>query len=189
MSRWHVRVARDVLRAGGVIAYPTEAVFGLGCDPWNFEAVQEILRLKGRSADKGLVVIAAGFEQLLPLIERPSAEVLARLEASWPGFVTWVLPSRPETPTWLTGRHLGLAVRVTAHPLAAALCRAFERPLVSTSANPGGFKPARTNLTVHRYFGDALDFIVPGAVGGQVCASEIRDARTGEILRAGKSKR
>ena len=184
-----MRVARDVLRAGGVIAYPTEAVFGLGCDPWNSEAVQEIVQLKGRPADQGLIVIAADFEQLLPLVERPSAEVLIRLKASWPGFVTWVLPSRPGTPTWLTGRHAGLAVRVTAHPLAAALCRAFGRPLVSTSANPSGFTPARTTLTVHRYFGDALDFIVPGAVGSEVSASEIRDAQTGKILRAAAVRR
>lgn len=184
MSRWHLRAARGILRAGGVIAYPTEAVYGLGCAPLDGSAVGRLLRLKGRPVDKGLVLIAADFEQLVPLVETPSPEMLCRLEQSWPGFTTWVLPARAEIPRWLTGRHTGLAVRITAHPVAASLCRHFGGALVSTSANPSGRQPARDLLTVHRYFGDALDYMVPGEVGGEARPSQIMDARNGVVLRA-----
>ncbi len=183
MSLWHHRVAGGILRAGGVIAYPTEAVYGLGCAPLDGRAVARLLSLKRRSVEKGLLVVAADFAQLAPLVLEPSPEVLSRLEASWPGFATWVLPARPEIPRWLTGRHSGLAVRVTAHPVAASLCRHFGGALVSTSANPSGRQPARNLLTVHRYFGGRLDYIVPGALGGEPRPSAIRDALTGTVLR------
>ncbi len=184
MSRWHLRFARGILRAGGVIAYPTEAVYGLGCAPLDGGAVARLLRLKRRPVHKGLLVIAADFAQLRPLVLEPSPEIFSRLEASWPGFATWVLPARPGVPRWLTGCHAGLAVRVTAHPVAASLCRHFGGALVSTSANPSGRPPARNLLTVHRYFGGGLDYIVPGAVGGETRPSGIRDARSGAVLRA-----
>ncbi len=184
MSRWHLRTARGILRAGGVIAYPTEAVYGLGCAPLDGRAVARLLYLKQRSVEKGLLLIAAAFEQVAPLVEEPSPQMLARLEATWPGFTTWILPARPGVPRWLTGQHAGLAVRVTAHPVAAALCRYFGGPLISTSANPGGLPPARNMLKVRGYFADALDYIVPGAVGGEARPSEIRDACSGAVLRS-----
>ena len=183
MSRWHLRTARGILRSGGVIAYPTEAVFGLGCDPLDGRAVARLLELKRRPVAKGLVLIAADFEQLVPLVEEPTPEMMTRLLATWPGFTTWIVPARPDVPSWLTGRHAGLAVRVTAHPLAAALCRHYGGALVSTSANPSGYRPARDVLTVRRYFGNALDYILPGAVGGAARPSRIKDARSGELLR------
>jgi len=171
------------MRRGGLVAYPTEAVYGLGCDPLRGEAVERLLQLKGRRAEKGLLLIAAELSQLAGLLEDPEPEVLERLAASWPGFVTWVLPARSQVPRWLTGRHASLAVRVTAHPLAQALCRAYGGPLVSTSANPSGRAPARDSLTVRRYFGAALGYIVPGRVGGAARPSVIRDARTGAVIR------
>lgn len=183
MSRWHLRTARGILRAGGIIAYPTEAVYGLGCDPQDGRAVARLLQLKLRPSNKGLLLIAADFDQLVPWVEEPSPAMWARLEASWPGFTTWILPARPDVPLWLTGQHAGLAVRVTAHPVAASLCRYFGGALVSTSANPSGLRPARSVLKVRRYFGRALDYIVPGAIGGEARASEIRDACSGAVLR------
>jgi len=184
VAGWHLRVARRVLRAGGVVAYPTEAVYGLGCDPFDAAAIARLLAMKGRAADKGLILVAADFAQIAALVEEPDGTVRARLQASWPGFVTWVLPARVHVPRWLTGRHRGLAVRVTAHPVAAELCRQFGGPLVSTSANPTGRRPARDALTVRRYFGSTLDYLVGGRVGGAASPSEIRDALTGELLRA-----
>jgi len=169
---------------GGVVAYPTEAVYGLGCDPFDAGAIARLLAMKGRAADKGLILIAADFEQIAGLIEEPDGTVRARLQASWPGFVTWVLPARDYVPQWLTGCHRGLAVRVTAHPVAAELCHQFGGPLVSTSANPTGRRPARDALTVRRYFGSTLGYVVGGRVGGATSPSQIRDGLTGEVLRA-----
>ncbi|MBP8284057.1 MAG: Sua5/YciO/YrdC/YwlC family protein, partial [Chromatiaceae bacterium] len=116
-----LRLAAHWIKAGGVVAYPTEAVYGLGCDPWNGEATRRILTLKQRPESKGLILIAAAIQQLTPFVELLEAERMEAILASWPGPHTWLLPARPEVPSWLRGEHATLAVRVTAHPLAAAL--------------------------------------------------------------------
>jgi len=139
--------------------------------------------LKGRPRQKGLILIAADFEQLRPLVIELDAARMAPVRASWPGPVTWLLPAAPDLPDWLSGGRDTLAVRVTAHPLAAALCRAAGMPLVSSSANLSGRPPARSALQVRRGC-PGVDMIVPGAVGGAERPTEIRDARDGKLLRS-----
>jgi L-threonylcarbamoyladenylate synthase len=171
------------LQAGGVIAYPTEAVYGLGCDPRNQAAFSRLLALKGRPEAKGVILIAADEAQLTPYMAPLPDAILARLRRSWPGPVTWIVPAAVGTPAWLTGGRDTIAVRVTAHPPAAALCRAFGGALVSTSANRSDQPPARTKAELQRIFGDALDMIVPGPLGGLTQPTRICDARTGAIIR------
>jgi L-threonylcarbamoyladenylate synthase len=191
ISQFGLREAARVVASGGVIAYPTEAVFGLGCDPLDADAVLRILDIKGRDMDKGLILIAADFGALLPYVEPLDAERMAAIRASWPGPNTWLLPARPETPQWLTGKHDTLAVRVPDHPVAAALCRACARygshvgagALVSTSANLSDLNPARTPLDVRRQLRDAPDLLVAGRCGRHPRPSTIRDGRTGRVLR------
>ena len=173
------------MAGGDLIAYPTEAVYGLGCDPFDAAAVWRLLALKRRPAAKGLIVIAARLDQLQGLVCLDDPALRERVLSTWPGPVTWILPARPEVPEWLRGAHSGLAVRVTAHPVARALC-ARTGALVSTSANPAGRPPARTGLKVRAYFHGEIDYIVPGAVGPQAQPTEIRDARSGRMLRAGR---
>lgn len=185
MPPFQLRTAVRLLRAGGVIAYPTEAVFGLGCDPLNEAAVSRVLAIKGRPVTKGLILIAADFADLEPFLEPLNADQQARLNATWPGPVTWLLPARPTTPRWLRGRHDTLAVRVTAHPLAAALCAAWGGALVSTSANLSGRPPARSALAARLRLGRLVDRVVPGAVGGAARPSEIRDLHSGRVVRPG----
>ncbi len=180
---WQLRQAVRVLRAGGLIAYPTEAVYGLGCNPLDPFAVGRLLALKGRPRAKGLILIADDFSRLAPFLAPLPARRRKAVFATWPGPVTWAWPARPWVPDWLRGTHDSLAVRVTAHPLAAALCRAFGLPLVSTSANPAGRPAARTALGVRRRFGDAVDLIVHGETGGLAKPTPILDARTGRTLR------
>jgi L-threonylcarbamoyladenylate synthase len=184
-AAWPLRRAIETVRAGGVIAYPTEAVYGLGCDPLEHEAVSRIFDLKRRDAAKGLILIAARVEQLLPFMAPLTEPVMEKLRASWPGPVTWVVPAAPSLPFWLSGSRETLAVRVTAHPLASALCEACDMALVSTSANRSGQAPARTALQVRTQFGDGVDCILSGAVGGSNKPTEIRDALSGKVLRAG----
>ncbi|MGB5495457.1 MAG: Sua5/YciO/YrdC/YwlC family protein, partial [Sedimenticolaceae bacterium] len=117
LNRLKLQHAARVLRAGGVVAYPTEAVFGLGCDPLNRSAVLRLLAIKQRPMDKGLILIANRLEQLLPFLRPLDPKVEQRLQETWPGPVTWLLPAHPAAPRWLRGRHTKLAVRVTAHPL------------------------------------------------------------------------
>lgn len=185
VNAWRVKQAARVIRGGGVIAYPTEAVFGLGCDPYNHSAVMRILALKQRPMAKGLILIAAEFGQFAPFVLPLEDAARDRLADTWPGPVTWLLPARPDTPIWLRGEHATIAVRVTAHPLAAALCRSTGHALVSTSANPGGRPPARHSWQVRRYFREGVDMVLNGALGGEARPSEIRDLRSGAIVRSG----
>ena len=183
MSREHrLRQAADILIAGGVIAYPTESVFGLGCDPMNASAVARIIEIKRRDPEAGFILLACDDSQLQPYLAA-DPDKIAGVSESWPGPVTWVMPASELTPDWITGNGATVAVRVTAHPLAAALCRAFGSAIVSTSANRSGRAAARSTLQVRRRFGSVLDYILPGETGKAGMPSEIRDARTGAILR------
>jgi L-threonylcarbamoyladenylate synthase len=177
------RHAAALIRCGGVVAYATEAVFGLGCDPTNASAVKRLLDIKQRDPAKGLILIAADFTQLAPYLKPLEGTLAARAHQSWPGPVTWLWPANPDTPDWLTGDHDTLAVRVTDHPQAAALCR-LAGPLVSTSANLSGQEPARTAEVVAQQMDHLLDGILAGTVGTRDRPSEIRDVLSGEVLRA-----
>lgn len=183
-----VEAAAAVLRRGGVLAYPTEAVFGLGCDPFNHAAVQRIYRLKQRTAAQGFLLIAADEEQLLPFVDwaRVPPAALAAVRATWPGPHTWVLPRLAGAPASVTGAHDGVAVRITAHGPAAALCRAAGSALVSTSANRHGQPPARGADAVRQQFAgsDGLDAIFDAPLGTLEQPTPIRDALSGRVLRA-----
>lgn len=185
MHPLRLQLAARCLAAGGVIAYPTEAVYGLGCDPRNPDAVRRVLAIKRRPEHKGLILIAATWSQLAPYVESLGSARMAEILATWPGPVTWLLPAREDTPRWLTGRHETLAVRVTGHPLAAALCHAWGGALVSTSANLSRRPPARTALQVRLRLGPAVDLVVTGPCGGRERPSAIRDGGTGAVVRSG----
>jgi L-threonylcarbamoyladenylate synthase len=175
-----------LLRRGGVLAYPTEAVYGLGCDPHDRPAFEKIFALKQRPATQGVLLIAADFAQVeryIDFAQVPDA-VLAQVRASWPGPHTWIFPRSDAVPDWVAGAHAGIALRVSAHDPAAALCRAFGGALVSTSANPHGEPPARSAATVADYFGDALDGVLDAPLGALASPTTIRDALTGAIIRA-----
>jgi L-threonylcarbamoyladenylate synthase len=178
--------AAALLRRGGVIAYPTEAVFGLGCDPHDRTAFERIFALKQRPATQGVLLIAAEFTQVERYIDlgAVSPDVLARVRASWPGPHTWIFPRSSAVPEWVAGAHAGIALRVTAHAPAAALCRAFGGALVSTSANPHGEPPARSPTTLEAYFGDRLDGLLDAPLGDQQKPTVIRDAISGAIIRS-----
>lgn len=171
------------LKIGGIVAYPTESVYGLGCDPHHSGALQRLLALKQREWHKGLILIAAEVAQLSPFILPLNQEISQRVLATWPGAVTWLLPVRAEVSELLRGNSDKIAVRVTAHPLAAALCRAWGGALVSTSANISTQPPAKTATEVQHIFDNSIDYIVDGAVGENPRPSEIRDALTNQILR------
>lgn len=182
LSIWFERASR-VLRAGGLVAYPTEAVWGLGCDPWSGAAVRRLLTTKGRSADQGLILVSGDRTDFAPWLSNLRQPIIKCVIGSWPGPVTWIVPNRGIAPTWITGKHSGVALRVSSHPVVSALCRDFGGPLVSTSANPTGRRPAISALDVRRYFSTSIDLILPGEVGGESRPSTIIDAETGEILR------
>jgi L-threonylcarbamoyladenylate synthase len=170
------------LNHGGVIAYPTESCFGLGCDPRNPHAVERLLRIKGRPERKGLILIASSLKQLKPYLAPLKPADINRLNSKWPGPHTWLVPASHNCPSWLTGRHSTIAVRVTAHPSTARLCREAGMALVSTSANRSGQKPARMASECSRLFGSKVR-VIPGRIGKRRKPSTIQDLATGKILR------
>lgn len=188
MAAWpllSVSEAAQCLRDGKVLAYPTEAVYGLGCDPVNEAAVQRLLELKQRPATAGLILIADRFERFEPFVGPLGPGQIDRALASWPGPVTWLFPRGDGVPDWLAGKHRTIALRVTAHPVCRRLCAEFGGAIVSTSANPSSAEPARTAERVLEYFGDALCGIAEGELGAAERPSEIRDLASGRIIREG----
>ncbi|WP_404802776.1 L-threonylcarbamoyladenylate synthase [Marinobacter confluentis] len=184
MSNWQLSQAVQTLRSGGVIAYPTEAVWGLGCDPWNADAVERILALKQRPLEKGLIVVAGSVEQVRFLLDPLPEDQQNKAMSYWPGPFTCLLPDRlNQIPQEVRGRHSSIAVRVSDHPLVRALCEAAGTPLVSTSANPAGRQPARHSWQVRRYFPSGVDRLVSGQLGGHRKPSTIIDIVSGDQLR------
>ncbi|MGS0502256.1 Sua5/YciO/YrdC/YwlC family protein [Xanthomonas oryzae] len=173
------------LTQGGVIAYPTEAVWGLGCDPRREAAVLRLLEIKRRPVDKGVIVVTSSVDVLRDWVDIDALAPARRQDvlASWPGPHTWILPVTARAPRWVTGEHDGLAVRISAHPVVAALCAAWGAPLVSTSANLAGEPPARGHAALDPALLATIDGVVDGEVGALAQPTRIRDARSGQILR------
>lgn len=169
--------------AGGVLAYPTESCFGLGCDPRQPAALARVLALKRRVRAKGLILIASNLQQLLPYIHPPAVGDLRRFVEYWPGPFTLLLPASRKVHPWLRGRHNKIAVRITNHPQAAGLCHALGSALVSTSANLSGKISLKTATACRRAFGSRA-FTVPGIIGWARKPSTIVDYASGRILRA-----
>lgn len=178
-----VQQAARVLRDGGVIAYPTEAVWGLGCDPYNRDAIKHLLALKDRPVAKGVILVAADISQVEFLLADLSDAQRGYLAQTWPGPNTWLIPHRGLVSPWVSGEFDTVAVRVSAHPVVRDLCGAFGGPIVSTSANPAGAEPARTREQVQDYFDEGLGVIVHGEIGDAARPSQIRDLRTLDIVR------
>ncbi|MGH1472017.1 MAG: L-threonylcarbamoyladenylate synthase [Cellvibrionaceae bacterium] len=181
-----VQQAASAMMTGGVIAYPTESVWGLGCDPNNAHAVKRILTIKKRPAEKGLILVAANIEQFSPYLVDLSDSQLAQLQQTWPGPVTWLIPDiHHRVPHYIKGDFETVALRVSSHPIIQALCTVFGGPIVSTSANPAGLLPAKSAMGVNRYFYSRIDYIAPGNTLNLPKPTEIRDLLTGAVHRAG----
>ncbi|MET0807551.1 MAG: Sua5/YciO/YrdC/YwlC family protein [Pseudoxanthomonas sp.] len=184
-SQLSIADAATALRAGGVIAYPTEAVWGLGCDPRDEQAVLRLLAIKRRGVDKGLILIASRLGQLRPYLDmaKVPAQRLAEVLASWPGPHTWVMPASSEAPKWITGMHAGIAVRISAHADVVALCNAYGGALVSTSANLSGQPAAHAREALDPALLALVDGALCGETGGEAAPTAIREALSGTILR------
>lgn len=190
MQKLSVKVAAHRLMEGNVIAYPTEAVWGLGCDPLNEQACLDLLQIKRRPIQKGMILIAGSIDEFAGILSALPVDQVQKLDAAWQnqistGAITFLVPDILEqVPYWIKGSHNSVALRVSQHPLVKSLCQAFGGPLVSTSANRSGKPPARSRVLVEKYFGGQLEFIVPGDLGGATNPSKIIDFYTGKTVRA-----
>lgn len=180
-----IKAAIASLKQGKVIAYPTEAVFGLGCDPTNQQAVLSLLELKRRAVEKGLILVAGDFELLAPFVDTSSLTHcrLQEIVQSWPGAVTWVFPKSKQCPMWISGQFDSVAVRVSAHPIVIDLTKSFNLPIVSTSANVTGVTPALSAQEVHAMFELHPAQVIDAPLGSSKIPSKIFDAVTGQQYR------
>ncbi|UAA38822.1 Sua5/YciO/YrdC/YwlC family protein [Paraneptunicella aestuarii] len=169
---------------GQVFAYPTEAVFGLGCDPLNEQAVNRLLELKQRPVEKGLILVADTWERVADYvdIQQLSESQLKDVLATWPGFITWLLPRSDKAPEWITGGSPLIAIRVSAHPVVQAICASVQSTLVSTSANLTGQDAIKNRQQLEQVFQDKVVYI-DGELGGAEKPSQIRNALDGQIIR------
>ena len=181
-----VLLAVNILHQGGVIAYPTEAVYGLGCDPENIAALKKLLQIKQRNKDKGLILIAADFNQLKPYLLPLEKKIEQKLLDSWDNTskaITWLVPVKETVSEYLKGQFNTLAVRVSSRKQVKELCETYHGAIVSTSANKSNQEPARTAEQVKQIFDNEVDYILEGETNKNAQPSEIRDAITGKIIR------
>jgi L-threonylcarbamoyladenylate synthase len=184
INHWQVTQAANHLLDGRIIAYPTEAVWGLGCDPENEAATTRLLAIKERPVSKGLIVVAGSSEQLESLLRGLNPGQRRKVLATWPGPTTWLIPDPDNIfPSWIKGEHASVAVRVSAHPLVRALCLRFGGPLVSTSANKSGHAPARSALQVVKHLGADIDGLLHGRLGKEMQPSRIIELVSGRVFR------
>lgn len=181
--RWPITIASHVIRDGGVIAYPTETVWGLGCDPFNIGALERVIEIKKRDADKGLILVAANIEQFDFLLHDADEQTIEKLKASWPGAVTWLVPHNNRVPQLVHGQFDTVAIRVSSHPMVQQLCSEVAGPIVSTSANFSGKPTVRSAVQTQCVLGRYLDFILSGPVGLANAPSRIIDMKTGRVIR------
>lgn len=176
----------DVFHQGGIIAYPTEAVFGLGCDPDNEQAINKLLALKNRSKDKGLILLAGNYSQVLPYIDDSAIPQDKRFTilSRWPGPITQILPANKNISHLISGTFSSVAVRITNHPDIVELCRQTGKPIISTSANLSGEPTAHTWQEVEQQFSQQLDYILRGQTLGLTKPSTIINALSGAVIRS-----
>lgn len=181
-----VKDAVSALKNGKIIAYPTEAVFGLGCDPDNETAIKNLLLLKNRSWKKGLILVAKNYNQLIPYVEVNDLDDVQKniLFTSKKKFITWLVPAKKGVSCYLKGDSNLIAVRITNFKLVQNLCCLYKKALVSTSANLTGFAPFKKQQEVLEYFKDKV-LILDGVVGNYNNPSEIRNILTGNLHRKG----
>lgn len=181
------------LQSGQVLLYPTEAVWGLGCDPYQQQAFEKLLLLKKRPLEKGVILLSESIARIEPLLAPLEPQIRNKVIASWQHpveknrAITWLLPISSAIPPWIYGQHDRVAIRVTQHTLCQRLCAGFDSLIVSTSANPAGQDPATDLHQLEHYFAQhsfADLAILTGKIGQNRHASRIVDAVTGQVIRA-----
>ena len=183
VSEKQLKQTVDTIISGGIIAYPTESIYGLGCNPFDERAVKNLLLLKKRNVNKGLILIASHVRQVLPLIKPIDSNDLARALKTWPGHHTWIFPKSNLVPGWISGQYDSIAIRVSNHPVVIQLCQKLNSPLVSTSANISKQGELNSIKDIKSVFGDKIGFYVNASTGKEVNPSTIHDAHSNTIIR------
>ena len=160
------------IKAGGIVAFPTETYYGLAVDPESHAAVTNLFKVKKRQTDNPLLLLIDSREQLPLITENIPLEFVPLMEKYWPGPLTLVFPAKKDIYRQLTGNSGTIGVRISSHPVAAELVRRVGKPITATSANISGYLPASTAAEVLAIFGNALNYIVDGGqTPGGLCST------------------
>lgn len=178
-----IKQAVQYLHEGKTIAYPTEAVYGLGCNPFDEKAVANLFHVKQRPIEKGVILVAGSVEQIMDWVSLYDTPWQESVLDSWPGPVTWVLPLKKSMPDWITGGRDTVAIRVSSHPIIQELCNQFGGPIVSTSANLTNQPPAKSCEQINQIFKNTV-WCISAELGNLKHPTQIKDAKTGQVLRA-----
>ena len=183
MNSISVAQGAKIICSGGVVAYPAEGCYGLGCNPMDANAVRRILLIKRRHFSKGLILISDHIKRFYPYFTHLPAATREDILATWPGPVTWLLPVRPNVPRIVRGNHQSIALRVSSHPIVRMLCQASGMAIVSTSANRASLTPHRSQKSVMEEFAGDIDGVVAGRIGQRRNPSVIRNSFDGRYIR------
>ena len=170
------------LKSGEVIGYPTEAVYGIGCDPWNQSSVEKIAKIKGRKNSQTFLMVASSIGQLTDLID--ISKLSPQVASSWPGHTTWLIKAKENVPYWLQDEQTNkVGIRISNHPLVIELCNAFGKPIISTSANVSGKEEIKNQQEFIRTFSSDINYLVDGDLGDYDETSVIIDMETNKKIR------
>lgn len=170
------------LKSGEVIGYPTEAVYGIGCDPWNQSSVEKIAKIKGRKKRQTFLMVASSIDQLTDLID--ISRLSSQVKSSWPGHTTWLIKAKENVPYWLQDEQTNkVGVRISNHPLVRELCSEYGKPIISTSANMSGKEEIKNQQEFIRTFSSNINYLVDGDLGDYDKASMIIDMETNRKIR------
>ena len=170
------------LKSGEVIGYPTEAVYGIGCDPWNQSSVEKIAKIKGRERRQTFLMVASSIDQLTDLID--ISRLSPQVTSSWPGHTTWLIKAKDNVPYWLQDEQTNkVGIRISNHPLVRELCNEFGKPIISTSANISGKEEIKNQQEFMRTFSSDINYLVDGDLGDYDKASMIIDMETNKKIR------
>ena len=170
------------LKSGEVIGYPTEAVYGIGCDPWNQSSVEKIAKIKGRKKRQTFLMVASSIDQLTDLID--ISRLSSQVKSSWPGHTTWLIKAKENVPYWLQDEQTNkVGVRISNHPLVRELCSEYGKPIISTSANISGKEEIKNQQEFIRTFSSDINYLVDGDLGDYDKASMIIDMETNKKIR------
>jgi L-threonylcarbamoyladenylate synthase len=157
-----IEKAVEYLRSGQVIAYPTETIYGLGADVLDRKAVKRIYDLKSRDYGLPIAILISDLKMLREVVSDVPERALVLMRRFWPGALTILFPASPAIPKGLVTNTGKVGIRVSSHPVAAALVGQFGRPITTTSANLSGFPPSLSVKHVQKYFGGKIPCILDG---------------------------
>lgn len=178
----NINKAAHIIKNGGLIAYPTETVYGLGADPHNVDAIAKIFSTKGREENKGIILLIRDQSDLPTLVETVTPTAQTLIDAFWPGPLTLIFKALPSLPSALTGGLDTIALRHSSSPITTQLLNALRTPITSTSANRSGTPPCTSAHDVQNTLGDHLDFILDGGTSPDTLPSTLVDVSTNQAI-------